>query len=49
MKFEVVRESKYLGRIDILQTTADTAVGRVMPEFKKGKIQKDDRVHTMLN
>ena len=49
MTFEVVREAKYVGRIQILTATADSAVARVVPELKKGEIKKDDRVYTRLN
>ena len=43
---EVSRGSKYLGRVEILRTTPDRAVGRILPGFKKGAIQKDDDVAT---
>jgi hypothetical protein len=48
MTFEVFREAKYLGRIEILQTSADKAVGKSLPEFKKGNIEKNDHVSTRL-
>ena len=48
MTFEVSREAKYLGRIEILQTSADKAVGKALPEFKKGNIEKNDNVSTRL-
>jgi hypothetical protein len=43
---EVFRGSKYLGRVEVLHTTADRAVGKIVPGFKKGVIQKDDDVAT---
>jgi hypothetical protein len=52
---EVYREgttanaTKYLGRIEILSTKADVAVGKVIPQFRRGNIEKDDRVATRLN
>jgi len=44
MIFEVVREGKIMGRIEILQTMADAADCKVIPEFKKGDIMKNDGV-----
>ncbi|MBL9123833.1 MAG: hypothetical protein JNG90_09390 [Planctomycetaceae bacterium] len=41
--------SKYLGRIQVVRTSPDKAVGKIMPEFRKGNIQKEDRVATRLN
>jgi hypothetical protein len=43
---EIFRGSKYLGRVEVLHTTADRAVGKIVPGFKKGIIQKDDDVAT---
>ncbi len=43
---EVFRGSKYLGRVEVLHTTTDRAVGKIVPGFKKGIIQKDDNVAT---
>ncbi len=43
---EIFRGSKYLGRIEVLHATHDRAVGKVLPGFKKGAIQKDDDVTT---
>jgi cell division protein FtsB len=43
---EVFRGSKYLGRVEVLQATSDRAVGKILPGFKKGAIQKDDDVAT---
>lgn len=41
--------TKYLGRIEILSTKADVAVGKVLPQYRRGNIEKDDRVATRLN
>jgi hypothetical protein len=41
--------SKYLGRIQVVRTSPDKAVGKIMPEFRKGNIQKEDRVATRVN
>lgn len=52
---EVYREgatpnaTKYLGRIEILSTKADVSVGKVIPQYRRGNIEKDDRVATRLN
>ncbi len=43
---EIFRGSKYLGRVEVLHTTTDRAVGKIVPGFKKGIIQKDDDVAT---
>jgi predicted nuclease with TOPRIM domain len=43
---EVFRGSKYLGRVEVLHASSDRAVGKVLPGFKKGIIQKDDDVAT---
>jgi len=43
---EVFRGSKYLGRVEVLQAAPDRSVGKVLPGFKKGAIQKDDDVAT---
>ena len=43
---EIFRGSKYLGRVEVLHATTDRAVGKIMPGFKKGIIQKDDDVAT---
>jgi septal ring factor EnvC (AmiA/AmiB activator) len=41
--------SKYLGRIQVLTTQPDKSVAKILPEFRKGLIQKEDRVATRLN
>ena len=45
---EIFRGSKYLGRVEVLQASPDRSVGKVLPAFKKGVIQKDDDVATRL-
>lgn len=45
---EVSRGDKYLGRIDILQTSPDKSVGRVDRRFQTGQIQEGDRVATRI-
>jgi hypothetical protein len=45
---EVFRGSKYLGRVEILQTSPDKSVGRVDRRFQQGQIQEGDRVATRL-
>ncbi len=41
--------STYLGRVEVLRTTADRAVCQIIPEFLRGTIVKGDRVATKLN
>jgi len=36
--------SSYIGKIEITNVAADRAVGRVMPEFRRGVVQRDDEV-----
>jgi hypothetical protein len=43
---EVYRDSTYLGRVEVLNTTTDRAVAKVIPGFRKGAIQKGDDVAT---
>lgn len=49
-KLEVYRasptNSKYLGRVEVITTEPDRAVAKILPEFRKGAIQKEDRVAT---
>jgi septal ring factor EnvC (AmiA/AmiB activator) len=42
-------QSKYLGEIEITRTWPDRAVGRVLPEYKRGNIERDDRVASRLD
>jgi uncharacterized protein YlxW (UPF0749 family) len=41
--------AKYLGRVEVLTTQPDRAVAKILPQFRKGVIQKEDRVATRLN
>jgi DNA-binding MarR family transcriptional regulator len=41
--------NKYLGRIRIVRVESDTAVGQVIPEYRQGKIEKNDHVATRLD
>ena len=45
---EVFRNTKYKGRLEILKTAPDRAVGRVDVRFQQGPIQEGDRVATRL-
>lgn len=45
---EVFRNTKYKGRLEILKTAPDRAVGRVDSRFQQGPIQEGDRVATRL-
>ena len=45
---EVSRGAKYLGRVEIIQTSPDKSVGRVDRKFQQGQIQEDDRVATRI-
>ena len=36
--------SSYIGKIEITNVVADRAVARVMPEFRRGVVQRDDEV-----
>lgn len=42
-------ESKYLGRIEVLQVLPDKAVAKILPEYRKGTIEREDRVATRLD
>jgi len=41
--------SKFLGVAEVVKTTPDRSVAKMIPEFKKGPIERDDRVATRLN
>lgn len=41
--------SKFLGVAEVVKTTPDRSVAKMVPEFKKGPIERDDRVATRLN
>ncbi|MEM8677870.1 MAG: hypothetical protein AAGF97_00815 [Planctomycetota bacterium] len=38
----------YLGRLEVVETAPDRAVGRVVPQYSQGVIRKGDRVATKL-
>ena len=42
------RGGKYLGRLDIIETSPDKAVARVDRRFQQGTIQEGDRVATRI-
>lgn len=46
---EVYRANKYLGRIEVIDAAPDKAVAKIVPQFRQGNIQKEDRVATRLN
>lgn len=47
-QLDVVRNrdgrSSYIGKIEITQTAADRAVAKVIPEFRRGDIRRDDEI-----
>jgi hypothetical protein len=45
---EVSRGDKYLGRLEIIETSPDKSVGRVNRNFQQGQIQEGDRVATRI-
>lgn len=45
---EVFRGSRYLGRLEIMETSPDKSVGKVDRRFQQGAIQEGDRVATRL-
>jgi multidrug efflux pump subunit AcrA (membrane-fusion protein) len=45
---EVFRGERYLGRVEIITTEPDRAVGRVLRQFQQGQIQEGDHVATKL-
>jgi hypothetical protein len=45
---EVYRGRNYLGRAQVLDTAPDKAVGKLLRQYRKGIIQKGDRVATRL-
>ncbi|HVU88346.1 MAG TPA: hypothetical protein VHD36_13580 [Pirellulales bacterium] len=46
---EVFRGSRYLGRIEVSVTQPDKSVAKILPQFRKGPIAKDDHVATRFN
>ena len=47
-ELEVFRDDTYLGRVRIVTVRPDKAVATVIPEFKRGFIQRGDRVASRL-
>jgi hypothetical protein len=45
---EISRGTKYLGRVDIIETSPDKSVARVDRRFQQGQIQEGDRVATRI-
>ena len=45
---EVSRMSTYLGKVEVTQVEPDKAACKILPEFRKGTIQKGDRVASKL-
>ncbi len=45
---EISRGSKYLGRVEIIETSPDKSVGRVDRRYQQGQIQEGDRVATRI-
>jgi len=43
---EVYRNTKYLGRVEVLSTSTDRAAAKILTGFRKGAIQKGDDVAT---
>jgi hypothetical protein len=47
-RLDVVRNrdgrGSYIGKIEITETASDRAVARVLPEFRRGTVQRDDEV-----
>jgi len=45
---DVYRNQTYLGRVEIVQTAPDRAVGKILKDFRKGVVQAGDQVATKL-
>ena len=41
---DVYRDNQYLGRIKIIETDPDRAVGQIIRDMQRGQIRKGDRV-----
>jgi cell division protein FtsB len=41
-------QSKYLGRIEVIQTEPDKAAAKILPEFEQGALQVGDRVASKI-
>ena len=48
-QMEVIRGTTYLGRVQIVKVTPNRAIGKILPEYRRGIIKKDDRVTTRLS
>jgi len=46
---EVYRGNTYLGRITIIKTSPDRAVGQIVKELQRGQIKQGDNVSTKLS
>jgi hypothetical protein len=46
---EVFRANKYKGRLEVVQTSPDKSVAKIIPGFQQAKIERDDRVATRFN
>jgi len=46
---EVTRGTQYLGRVQIVDTRPEKAVAKALPQFQKGKFERNDRVATRIN
>ncbi|MBI85932.1 MAG: hypothetical protein CMJ81_22270 [Planctomycetaceae bacterium] len=47
-QLDVSRGNRYLGRIIIVESFPDRAVGEIIPELRKGRIRRGDRVFTKV-
>jgi hypothetical protein len=47
-QLDVVRNlegrSSYVGKVEIIETAPDKSVAKILPEFRRGTVQKDDEV-----
>ena len=41
---DVFRATSYLGKVEVLTTATDRSVGKILPSYKKGIIQRGDNV-----
>ena len=46
---EVFKANKYKGRVEVVQTSPDKSVAKIIPGFQQAKIERDDRVATRFN
>jgi hypothetical protein len=46
---EVYRGTNYLGKVVVLKTEGNKAIAKIIPEYRKAPIKKDDHVTTRLN